>query len=445
MPRALPSAPYALPVVGHLPLMVGDPLRFFSQLGRDFGDIVAFRVGRQQCVFINEPGLLDRVVRDRTMFRTLATRRAMGSFLGQGLFSLEDAPHLRQRRLMQPAFHKQRIAGYAAIMAEETERALRGLSDGDTRDLRADMSEVTLSIVGQCLFNTDARHHVLQVSDALARITPWALRGARFFALFPRATRMPYPASVRRAIDGLHELVRGLVAERRQSGEDRGDLLSMLLAARDSDGSALSDEDVCSEALTVLLAGHETTALMLSWAWYLLTQHPEVQEALVAQIEAQTGGRAVTPSDLPSLPLVQQVVNETLRLYPTAWMGDRLTAGQVELGGHDVPAGTPVLFSVYVTHRDARFFPEPERFDPGRFSPERKGELQSGAYLPFGGGVHVCIGNAFALLEGQLLLAALAQRFRVRAVSQQRVRPSPSITLGMRDPFHVRLEARTKN
>jgi cytochrome P450 len=237
--------------------------------------------------------------------------------------------------------------------------------------------------------------------------------------------------------------VRSLVVERRQSQEDRGDLLSMLLAARDSDGSALSDQDVCSEALTVLLAGHETTALMLSWAWYLLTQHPEVQEALAAQIEEQTGGRPVTTSDLPSLPLVQQVVNETLRLYPTAWMGDRLTDGQVELGGYDVPAGTPVLFSVYVTHRDARFFPEPDRFDPGRFSPERKGEVPSGAYLPFGGGVHVCIGNAFALLEGQLLLAAMAQRFRVHAVSQKRVRPSPSITLGMRDPFYVRLEART--
>ena len=422
--------------------MLLHPLPFLSKVGRTYGDIASLTVGRRRAVFINSPALIDRVVRDRSLFRSDPTRRAMASFLGYGLLSLEDTTHLRHRRLMQPAFHKQRIANYGAIMARETERLLASYRDGERRDMRADMMELTLAIVSQALFHADARSEAREIGEALELITPWVVRGARMASMLPPDRSLPYPKRTRQAIATLQRLVRKLVADRRAAGEDRGDLLSMLLAARDEDGSALSDDDVCAEALTILLAGHETTALTLTWAWHLLTQHPEIQDALAHEVRALAGDRALTSDDLPKLPLAGQVVRETLRLYPPAWIGDRVPQRDTELGGHSLRAGTVVLFSIFVTHRDPRFFPDPERFDPDRFSPARLGQIPSGAYLPFGAGVHVCIGNSFALAEAQLVLAMMAQRFRFTRVSHKPVRLRPVITLGMADPFEVTVAAR---
>jgi cytochrome P450 len=232
------------------------------------------------------------------------------------------------------------------------------------------------------------------------------------------------------------------VARRRSEGGDRGDLLSMLLATRDEDGSALSDEDICAEALTLLLSGHDTTANTMSWAWHLLTENPEVQESLATEVRSVIGDRPVTVDDLPKLPLVDQVISETLRLFPAIWIGDRVPPQDIELGGYTVAARTRVIYCMYVTQRDGRYFADPERFDPSRFSPARSGSIPDGAYLPFGAGVHMCIGNNFALMEARIILASMVQRFSFAAVAGHKVRKDPQIVLTMTSKFPVTIHAR---
>jgi cytochrome P450 len=273
-------------------------------------------------------------------------------------------------------------------------------------------------------------------------IMPWAILGAGMANLFP-SLPVIYPPRGKAAIARLNRLVLEIVARRRAEGGDRGDLLSMLLATRDEDGSALTDQDICDEALTLIFAGHDTSANTLTWAWHLLTENPEVQEALHQEVQRVVGERELTPEDLPKLPLVEQVIQETLRLYPVVWIGDRVPERDIELGGYAIPKGTGIIFSMYVTQRDERFFPDPERFDPARFSPARIGSIPDGAYLPFGAGVHQCIGNAFALMEARIILAAMVQRFAISAIPGHEVRKVPEIVMTPRGGFPVMLSART--
>jgi cytochrome P450 len=253
------------------------------------------------------------------------------------------------------------------------------------------------------------------LSASLAGIAPWM---PVFYSPGARASRTR-----------LRHLVRGIVARRRREGGDRGDLLSMLFATRDEGGEHLSDEDICDEALTLLMAGHDTTASTMTWAFYLLAQNPEVQSAVAAEVKAVAGGERITSDLLPKLPLVQQVIDETLRMFPVVWIGDRTPQKDVKLGAYDIPAGMRVMFSMYVTQRDGRFFPDPERFDPGRFSPERVKDIPDGAYLPFGAGVHMCLGNNFALMESRAILAAILQQFSFSPVAGYRIRLDPQVVL----------------
>ncbi|HEX5657495.1 MAG TPA: cytochrome P450, partial [Polyangiales bacterium] len=263
------------------------------------------------------------------------------------------------------------------------------------------------------------------------------LPSTMFSRLFRIDPGVFYGKRARQAVAELQALVHEIVADRRVCGEDRGDLLSMLISARDEDGSALSDDDICAETLTMLLAGHDTTAHTLTWAWHLLTQNPSWLDAVTQEVRAALGERDVTFEDLPQLTLVDRVVRETLRLYPPAWYADRVSAQDTELGGYRIPAGTAVVWSTWVTHRDARWFAEPERFDPDRFTPERAARIPEGAYMPFGAGVHMCIGNTFALTEARVILTAMVQSFAIRATPRQPVRPRPMVTLGMQHPFVV--------
>ena len=432
--------PRGLPLLGHLPHLTHDALGFLSRLARDYGDVSCFRIGTRPFVLINHPTLIERVIRDRDFERSQETRRALATFLGPGLLSLEGSPHMRQRRLMQPAFHRERIRRYVELMAEETYAALDSLSSGSVHDIRALMMRLTFSIVSRTLFSADTRADAAQVGAALQQVTPAVLLRSRLSAMLP--FDFPHLPSTRANIARLSRLVREIVARRRREGGDRGDLLSMLLLARDEDGSALSDEDVAAEALTILMAGHDTTSHTMTWALYLLSEHPELQEAVAEEVRSVAGDRPLASEDLPRLGLAERVMHETLRLYPAAWWADRICAAPRELGGYTLPASTHVVFSVYVMQRDARFFDEPLRFDPDRFSPERAGSLVPGAYLPFGAGVHMCIGNTFALMEGRLILAAMAQRFRFARTDARPVRPRPVITLSMADPFPLRLYAR---
>ena len=367
MPQSAPGA-RGLPLVGHLPLMILDPTKFLKGLTQRYGDVASFRLGRRPAVLINHPELINRLLRDRSCPRSDESRRALRSFLGDGLLSLEGPRHLRHRRLMAPAFHRQRIQHYGEVMCAETYAEIAGWQAGPQRDLREDMMRLTFAIVSKALFSTDTRDEARDVEHALLSILPWALRGAALGGVLPKLP-VYYPRGSRAAIKRLHDVVLKIVARRREEGEDRGDLLSMLLETRDEDGSALSDEDVCAEALTLLLAGHDTTASTLTWAWHLLSQNPEVQDAAHEEVRRVVGERAITPEDVPKLELINQILSETLRLYPVVWMGDRVPDNDLELGGYHVAKGSSVFFCMYVTQRDARFFPDPRALRPRPLQP----------------------------------------------------------------------------
>jgi len=439
--RAAPG-PRPLPVLGNGVAMLRDPLRFLTALAREYGDVASFRIGMQRAVLVNDPVLIERTLRDRRFVRSAHTRRGLASLLGLGLLTLEGAAHLRHRRLMQPAFHRERIQRYAAIMAEETYQLLEGWRGGETRDLRAEMIRLAFTIVARSLFNTGSVSDAAEFERALTRVLPAVLRSTMLAHAFPVALPVLYTPSTRAALAGLHDLVRQIVQRRRREGGDRGDLLSMLLASRDEDGSALSDREICDETLTILLAGNETTANTVCWAWYLLSSHPAIQEELAVEVRKVAAERPLTYDDLPQLQLTDRVVRESLRLYPASWWSDRVWDEPTEIAGLTIPANTKDVLNSYVTQRDARYFSEPERFDPSRFLPERVAQLRDGTYLPFGAGVHVCIGHTFALMEARLIIAAIAQRFAIRATRPHTVRPNPMLTLGMAGPFPVALTGR---
>jgi cytochrome P450 len=326
----------------------------------------------------------------------------------------------------------------------DTYAALSSWSSGQTRDLRADMIRLTFSIVSRTLLGSDIQEEAGEVDAVVQRIFPAVLLNAQLSRSVPFKLPLLYTPATRRAIARLHQVVVRIVQRRRRADDDRGDLLSMLLETRDEDGSALTDEEICAEALTILLAGHDTTAHTLTWCWHLLTQHPRIQEALAAEVRDVAGERELTFDDLPKLLLADRIVRETMRLYPASWWADRVSQQNTVLRGHTVPGNTMVVWSSYVTQRDARFFPRPEQFEPDRFLPARAAEIPAGAYLPFGAGVHNCIGNTFALMEARLILAAIAQRFSLHATPGHVVRPRAVITLGMADAFPVTPVRRTR-
>jgi cytochrome P450 len=422
--------------------MIRDPMRFLAELSRRYGDVAAFQVGTRSAVLVNHPELISRLLRDRSCRKSDESRKAMRSFLGDGLLATDGAPHLRHRRMMAPAFHRERIRGYTELMCAETYADIASWRPDEKRDLHNDMMRMTFTIVTRALFSADRRDDAQEVGKALEVIMPWAMLGGTMANVLPSSLPVMYPPRGKAAIARLNRLVLEIVARRRAEGGDRGDLLSMLLATRDEDGSALTDEDICAEALTLLVAGHDTTANTLTWAWHLLTENPEVQEALYQEVQRVVGERALTPEDLPKLPLVEQAIHETLRLYPVVWIGDRVPERDIELGGYAIPKGSGVIFSMYVTQRDERFFPDPERFDPARFSPARIGSIPAGAYLPFGAGVHMCIGNTFALMEARIILAAMVQRFAISAIPGHKVRKTLGLVMTPRGGFPVMLSAR---
>jgi cytochrome P450 len=365
--------------------------------------------------------------------------------LGEGLLTSEGEFHRRQRRLAQPAFHHARVDGYAGVMAAYADRAQRRWRAGDVVDMHREMTDLTLAIVGKTLFDTD-------VEGADARLVRESLTSV--LEMFDRMTSpiaplmdlLPFPSMRRfeRARDNLDAVVYRLIEERRSGGRDRGDLLSMLLMATDEegDGAGMTDEQLRDEALTIFLAGHETTANALTWMWYLLSQHPEVEGRLHDELDRVLGGRLPTIEDLPSLPYTEMVMAESLRLYPPAWVMGRRTQEPHELGGYPIPEGGTLLMSQYLMHHDPRWYPDPYRFDPERWTPEAQATRPKFAYFPFGGGPRLCIGESFAWMEGRLILATITQRWRARFIPGQVLRLQPRITLRPARGMLMQLEAR---
>jgi cytochrome P450 len=391
-----------------------DALGYLTAAAREYGDVAHLRLGSKRIFLLNHPDYVkDVLVTHHRRFTGLAFE-AGKRIIGEGLLSAQGEAHRRQRRLVQPAYHRERVAAYGATMVEHARRWGERQRDGDVVAIRGEMMRLTLGVIGETMFGTSddsAAEEVRELIDAAL-----ALFGPITFAFARLVERLPTPAARRfgRARDRFDARVYRMLHERRASGADRGDLLSMLLLAQDAegDGAGLSDGQVRDEVVTIFLAGHETTASALTWAWSLLAQHPAVEARMHAEVDAVLGGRVPTAADLPRLPYTSGVFAEALRLYPPAAMIFRRALEEHPVGEWVIPKDGTVILSQYVLHRDARFFPDPELFDPDRWRPGATAARPRYAYFPFGGGPRVCIGEGFALLEGTLVLATIAQRWR---------------------------------
>jgi cytochrome P450 len=411
-------------------------------MAAEHGDVTRFRWGPRYEHLLNHPDLVEQVLvaKQRSFMKGQALQETK-RILGEGLLTSEGDLHLRQRRLMQPLFHRRSIAAYGEEMVACAERLQARWHTGETRDLHAEMSRLTLAVIGQTLFASDVEGEAGEIGSALTD----AMDSLQRFMLpfYGAVERLPLPTvrRLRASRRRLDETISRLVAERRVQPGDR-DLLSLLLASRDEHGRPMTDVQVRDEAMTIFLAGHETTAVTLTWTWMLLARDPSVERKLHGELEEVVGDRLPTPADLDRLPYMERVLKESLRLYPPAWLIGRRAVVDVELGGYLIPAGSIVILSPWVTQRDARFFAEPLRFNPDRWTADAEVARPRFTYFPFGGGIRRCIGESFALMEAKLLLATIARRWQFRLESDQRVDVLPRITLRPRNGMRMRLSRR---
>jgi cytochrome P450 len=429
-----------------LPLALGrDPLTFLQEVARTYGDIAHITAAGDDLVVLNHPQMVkDVLVTNQRNFRKGRGLERARKLLGDGLLTGEGATHLRQRRLIQPAFHKERIASYSAAMTEYADRLRRRWTDGATLDVAEEMTRLTLGIVGRTLFNADVEAQARDVGLALNEVM-----NSFWTTMLPFADlleKFPIPAlrRARAARARLDQIIYDLIAERRRTPGDRGDLLSMLLMVQDEEqgGRGMTDEQVRDEAMTIFLAGHETTANALAWTWYLLSGAPEVESRLHDEVDRVLGERLPTVGDLQRLTFVEQVLTESMRLYPPAWIIGRRAIEAYPVGGYVLPPRTIVLLSPWLTQRDARFFPNPDRFDPARWTAGFRQALPPFAYFPFGGGARRCIGESFAWTELLLVTATIAQHWRLRLAPGHVVAPRPVVTLRLKHGLRMTLERR---
>ncbi|MFD0398315.1 cytochrome P450 [Kitasatospora sp. NPDC127121] len=433
------TAPGALPLLGHVPAFVRRPLEFVAGLPAH-GDLVRLRLGPLDAYVACHPELVRQLLtEDRTYDKGGLVLDKAREVFGDGLATCPAAAHRRQRRMLQPAFHRDRLPGYAAMMAEEIAGTTASWSDGDVVDVPAAMYRLTTAVTARCLFAAHERAGSLPVHDSMDVITRGV--GRRVMMPLPGTDRIPTPGNrrFRRAQQDLKEVTRRLIADYRAAGTDHNDLLSTLLNTRDEDGRGLTDAEIHDQVVTFLLAGMETTAATLSWAWTLLAAHPAIRDRLHAELDTVLDGRPARHEDLPALPLTARVVTETLRLYPPVWILSRVAAADAELGGHRVPAGATILFSPYLLHRRADVFACPARFDPDRWLTITR--PSPGTYAPFGLGARRCIGDVFGTTEAALAIATIAARWTVTPTPGRPVRPARSSSLSPR-PFTATLARR---
>jgi len=408
-----------------------DQLGFYESCAREYGDFVQTRLGPVRMLLIYHPDAIEEllVTRNRDFTKSLGLRRPR-PLVGDGLFLSEGDTWLRQRRLVQPAFHRQRLAGYGDVMIAFTQRHMAGWKDGSVIDMQAEMMALTQAIVAKTLFDADVSGDAYEAGQSAEVV----MRdfGDRLQSLWVIPYWLPTPRNLksRRAIRRLDALVHRIIDERRASPQDRGDLLSMLVDAQDADdGTRMTGQQVRDEVMTLFLAGHETTAAALSWTWYLLARHTDVEARLADELRTVLDGRAPATSDLPRLRYADMVVTESMRLYPPAYGLGRQATRATEISGQPIARGDIVVVPTYVVQRDVRWFEEPEAFRPERWDGDLARRLPRFAYFPFGGGPRQCIGNGFAQMEAVLLLATIAQRFRLSLVPGQRITPKPYVTL----------------
>jgi cytochrome P450 len=418
-----------------------DPIGLLEEAATH-GDVSYLRLPRFPVYLLNHPDLVrDVLVGSHRRFRKGPTMQAAKRMIGDGLLTSEGDVHRRQRRLIQPIFHHGRIAGYAREIVVLASEAADGWADGDRIDAHREMAGLTLAVVARTLFGTDLSNRESRaITDALSGTI--AQFDRVFSPLLPITQRLPLPATrrFRAAHDTFDRLVYGLIDRRREEGATGSDLLSMLLRAQDA-GAGMTDTQVRDEVITLFLAGHETTSNALTWAWYLLSQNPAVRDAWQAELDTVLGDRPVSVEDLPDLPFTDGVLHEAIRLYPPSWAMGRTALEPHEAGGYRIPAGATAVVSPWLLHRDDRWFPEPAEFRPGRWP---AGPDPRHAYVPFGAGPRMCVGEPFAWMEAALLLVTIGQRWSLDLAAPDRVQLQPVVTLRPRNgmPMILRVGGR---
>jgi cytochrome P450 len=420
-----------------------NPIVLFQHLADTYGDIAHYKIGHHHIVFLNHPDYIrevlvvqnDNFIKERTVQRSKM-------LLGEGMITAEGAAHRSQRQAAQPAFHRQRIVEYASVMVEEAARIRDAWCAGEQRDIAADMMHLTLNVVARTLFATDLRQEVYELAAAINRI----MGLYNFLIMLPAAEwlvhlRPPGLAAFVRARSRIDAVVYRMIDAHRRTGVDRKSLLDLMLAASPASDHE-SRRSLRDQVITIFLAGYETVANALSWTWYLLSQNPDCELRFHNELENVLAGKLPSAEDVPRLRYTEKVMAESLRLYPPAWAMGRYARNDFALGDFFLPARTTVLISQFVTHRDARYFPDPLRFDPERFSTEAKAQRTKFTYFPFGAGVRQCIGESFAWMEGVLIMATLAQKWKLRLVPGHPVEPQPLITLRPKYGMLMQVEPR---
>jgi cytochrome P450 len=438
----LPPGPKGLPFLGSSREVSADKLGATTRFQREHGSVVALRMGPLRVAMVSDPSLIEQVlVNGSRRVRKGVLEQLIRPAAGNGIFLSEDDFWKRQRRMVSPPFHRARLLGYGETMVSVAERVAEGWKHGEVRDVYRDTSHIGLAVAAKVLFDVDVE---AQAGQELGRALTAVMDGvtARVNSLLPLPDVVPTPTMLRlkAAVRRLDALLYEAIARRRAGPGDREDLLSLLLAARDEDdGRGMTDRQLRDEAMTLFVAGFETTAINLAWTLDLLARHPDVEQEVRAELDRVLAGRRPTAADLPELPAVERVVKESLRLYPPAWAMDRLAQEDLELGGFRVPKGWDIWMFPWVVHRDPRWWPDPDRFHPARWASEEVKKLPRFAFFPFGGGPRICIGNTFAMMEAQLVLATLLPRFTFRPVGPPPT-PDPGFTLRPRPAVTLRVE-----
>jgi cytochrome P450 len=420
-----------------------NPIFLFQHLADTYGDIAHYKLGHHHIVFLNHPEYIREVlVNQNDNFIKERTVQRSKMLLGKGMITSEGVVHRTQRQAAQPAFHRQRIGEYGAIMVEEAARVRESWNAGEKRDIAIDMMHLTLNIVARTLFASELRSEVYELAAAINRI----MGLYNFLVMLPAAEwlvhlRPPGLAAFVRARKRIDAVVHRMIDAYQRAGRDRGSLLDLMLAATPPNDEA-SRESLRDQVVTIFLAGYETVANALSWTWYLLSQNPEAESRFHSEVDNVLQGRLPTADDIPRLPYTEQALAESVRLYPPAWAMGRYAHNDFRLGSYFLPAKTTVLISQFITHRDARFFPDPLRFDPDRFSLGGKAGRRKFTYFPFGAGPRQCIGESFAWMEGVLTLAVIAQKWKLHLLPDQKVEPQPLITLRPKYGMRMQVEPR---
>ena len=424
-----------------------DSLTYVTTMAEKFGTFYGVYRGdkspRNVTYVISDPKIAHDILvaRNTEFHKAELIRKSIGSVLGNGLLLSEGDFWKRQRKLAQPAFHYQRISTYASTMVQQTLAMLAGWHSGETRDIAADMMALALDLVNRTLFGVELR----EKADEIGRLMHIVLQAAndrinQYEPVWEKLFKTKHKQEVE-AEQALFKIVEDIIAEHRRRGEDTGDLLSMLMAARDEDDQPMNEQQLRDEVMTLFIAGHETTASGLAWAFYLLSQNPAAEARLIHEI-ASLNGQPPTLNNLQQIPYSEQVAKEVMRLYPPAGGATRQPIHDMQIGDYFLPAGSNIAISTYTMHRNPALFPDPLKFDPDRFSPEREPAIPKYAYLPFGGGPRVCIGNSFAMMEIRLILITVLQRFKLTLAAGQTVRAEQLFTIRPKGGIKMVLAAR---